>query len=64
MQGVIGHLDAEQRRALLVQNVPRVQTPIHTRGEEDGGTRWTPTSIGQIFGVGTGPHDGGFLDVF
>ena len=64
MQGVIGYLDAEQRRTLLVQNVPRVQTPIHTRGEEDGGTGGTPTSIGQIFGVRTSPHDGGFLDVF
>ena len=57
------YLDAEQRRPLLVEDVPAVEAAVHPRGEEDGGPRGAPAAVGEVLGVGAGPHDGRLLDV-
>ncbi len=57
------HLNAEERRPLLVEYVPAVEAPVHPGGEEDGGPGGAPAPVRQVLRVGAGPHDGGLLDV-
>ena len=57
------YLDAEQRRPLLVEDVPAVEAAVHPRGEEDGGTRGAPAAVRQVLRVRARPHDRGLLDV-
>ena len=57
------YLYAEERRPLLVEYVPAVEAAVPPRGEEDGGPRGAPAAVGEVLGVGAGPHDGRLLDV-
>ena len=51
MKGIVGHLDAQQWRPLLVQDVPSVEAAVHPRGEEDRGPGRAPAPVGQVFRV-------------
>ena len=59
----VSYLDAEERRPLLVEDVPAVEAAVHPRGEEDGGPRGAPAAVRQVLRVRAGPHDRGLLDV-
>ena len=63
MTGLCTCLDAEERRPLLVEDVPAVEAAVPPRGEEDGGARGAPAAVGQVLRVRARPHDGRLLDV-
>ena len=49
---VVAHLDGEQRRLLLVEDVPGVEHAVLARSEEDGGSGGAPAAVGKVLGVG------------
>ena len=48
---------------MLEEQVPHLDVPVHTRGEEDAGPGGTPRTVGKRALVVRGPHDRALLDV-
>ena len=52
VERLIGDLDAEQWRPLLIENVPTVQAAVHPCRKKDRGTCRGPAAICKVLSVG------------